>query len=1155
MTKVPSDLAERKLALAPNRSFLVQAPAGSGKTELVTDRILSLLAIVEQPEQVLAITFTRKAAGEMRNRVLEKLTAGLQPKPAEDYKVASWELAQKVLERNQEKEWHLLEYPSRLRIMTFDSLSSGLVRTMPWSSQTGGSLEISEAHRRQYHEAAFLTIREIDKSPALQMVLNHLNVDLTHLENALVQMLETRDQWQEALSDPAKTIFSMVQSFEFFVGTQLQQLVNNLPLAFASEYIPYLVQWAQDWPDFACLKDLDVNPLTADVDDLERWQAVAESLLTGTNTIRKSLNKNNGVPAGAPFKNGLIDFLKNTDFSPEFLQAIVTVKSLPRDLLTAEQIELYQNLSDVLNRALENLHQVYINDGAVDFTEVALSALNGLGSADNPADLLLALDARIQHLLVDEFQDTSQTQIDMLALLTSGWLADDGRTVFLVGDPMQSIYRFRKAEVGLFIKVAEEKRLNHVPLEVLNLRENFRSVEGIVEWNNRIYQESFPASYDAEFGAVPYEHSVSFNGPSSLEAVTHYPFYYANKEIKGIDPKSIALEAAEEKVVEVVKEALERHQDKEKPVAILVKSRGALGRLNERLLQANIPVRAVDMFPLSEQPYVIDLLQIIRALTHRYDRVAWLSLYRSPLCGLSLTSLHTIFGDKKEFNVIQQIHDAMSDEALAMRIGADQLMRFKHLSEIMLNANAEQQGLSFTMRVSMIWQQLGGPLLYAKDSEKADIEAVFNQLDKLAPYGTPDLDVLEQHVSELYAESVTAGAAVEIMTIHKAKGLQFEEVILYGLHGSSVNRDDMLLRLEPYDYELNGQRVPGILLSTAQSKQHGASEDAMTKLLKAREAQRALLEEARLFYVATTRPCQRLHLFYLMALSEKEGVLDVTKPSKNQFFTRIEQALELNIQVIKQSLPNYVDPNEEDVKAAQSQMIQSTGQPYQLGIGSEQIDVTLSLGDFVRFKQKTIEHLQGAYDSHRELGQKLLNDAGNQPGAWQFSSEDEAILGTVAHSWLQMMGVEQLSGWDEKRLLQGEALMRHQLMSAGYSEDKLGVAMSELQQLLLNSLNHPQLRILLMNPQAQHEWPLHDVNGKLLIMDLVLPHDDYWHVIDFKSSRRWQDESAEDYLARMRKEYSPQLQSYCAYLQAIDGKAAKASLFLMEEGLFVEVIS
>src|SRR5699024_4398776 len=172
---------------------------------------------------------------------------------------------------------------------------------------------------------------------------------------------------------------------------------------------------------------------------------------------------------------------------------------------------------------------------------------------------------------------------------------------------------------------------------------------------------------------------------------------------------------------------------------------------------------------------------------------------------------------------------------------------------------------------------------------------------------------------------------------------------------------------------------------------------------------------------------------------------------------------------------------------------------YQLDIGAEHIDATLSLGDFVRFKQKTIEELQNGYRSYRQLGENLMKEAGNEEGTWQFASEDEALLGTVAHTWLQMMGADQLAGWDKQRLLQGEPLMRHQLMSAGYSEDRLEEAMRELLLLLANSLSNPQLREYLIEPLAQHEWPLHDVDGKLLIMDLVIPHEDYWHVIDFKS--------------------------------------------------------
>src|SRR5699024_873606 len=128
----------------------------------------------------------------------------------------------------------------------------------------------------------------------------------------------------------------------------------------------------------------------------------------------------------------------------------------------------------------------------------------------------------------------------------------------------------------------------------------------------------------------------------------------------------------------------------------------------------------------------------------------------------------------------------------------------------------------------------------------------------------------------------------------------------------------------------------------------------------------------------------------------------------------IEQALVLDIEVIKQSLPNYVDSHNQEAESTQGPF----EQPYQLDIGAEHIDATLSLGDIVRFKQKTIEELQNGYRSYRQLGENLMKEAGNEEGTWQFASEDEALLGTVAHTWLQMMGADQLAGWDKQRLLQ-----------------------------------------------------------------------------------------------------------------------------------------
>ena len=130
----PVDWQQRESWRDPGRSFIVQAPAGSGKTELLTQRMLGLLARVEQPEEVLAITFTRKAAAEMGHRLLTELqqaAAGSGTEGMQEHKRVSRELALTVLENDGVRGWNLLEQPSRLRIRTIDSLCSDLARQLP----------------------------------------------------------------------------------------------------------------------------------------------------------------------------------------------------------------------------------------------------------------------------------------------------------------------------------------------------------------------------------------------------------------------------------------------------------------------------------------------------------------------------------------------------------------------------------------------------------------------------------------------------------------------------------------------------------------------------------------------------------------------------------------------------------------------------------------------------------------------------------------------------------------------------------------------------------------------------------------------------------------------------------------------------------------
>src|SRR3954466_14245778 len=157
-----SDQAARDAALDIRRSFIVQAPAGSGKTELLVQRFVSLISVVENPEEILAITFTRKAAAEMRARVLAIL-----PNAA--------------------------ELSSRLRIQTIDSLCTALTRQMPVLARFGAQPAIVEDASDLYAEAAARTLRDL--SPPAERLLRHLDNDVAAATSLLADMLRSRDRW------------------------------------------------------------------------------------------------------------------------------------------------------------------------------------------------------------------------------------------------------------------------------------------------------------------------------------------------------------------------------------------------------------------------------------------------------------------------------------------------------------------------------------------------------------------------------------------------------------------------------------------------------------------------------------------------------------------------------------------------------------------------------------------------------------------------------------------------------------------------------------------------------------------------------------------------------------------------------------------------
>jgi ATP-dependent exoDNAse (exonuclease V) beta subunit len=1143
--RLPQDHAARAAALDPTRSFLVQAPAGSGKTELLTDRILALLATVNRPEEIVAITFTRKAASEMHARVLSKLRRGLEGPPEAAHERRSWELARAALERNAERGWHLLDHPARLAIRTIDSFCAGLVRSMPWLSELGGMPEITDDARAHYEVAARATLELADDYEAVRILLKHLDVDVQAAKEAIADMLGQRDQWLPLLRHGSDRE-AMEATLAEAIGEDLDALCQAMPLGWAEALCGPARLAAAHLQDSAgenkLLALLDwTEELLPDADMLEQWRAVAHLLLTGTGTLRKTVNKNQGFPAKCAHKEPFVAWLEAADAEAPWVRRLHAARDIPAPHFTDAQWEVLGAQLMTLALAVAQLRLRFADTGEVDFIEIAQRAAAALGSADDPGELLLKLDASIRHLLIDEFQDTSQTQLDLLRTLTSGWQAGDGRSLFLVGDPMQSIYRFRKAEVGLFLEVADIG-VGELQPDFLNLTDNFRSQAGIVDWVNRSFAELLPRRSDAAAGAISYSASTAFHEALPEPAVRFHPAWSR----EGAAP---AEAQAEDIAVGLVRQALIDHQGAKHPVAVLVRARSHLGNLTRRLAQEGIRCRAVDLVPLALRPVVADLVQLVRALSHPGDRLAWLSVLRAPYCGLTLTSLQRLFGDdhitpvpvllERALRIAPKPLPAASgagpqgdlfgsapDEAPETPsaqdvLGADEFARLRQVAGILLDKRNASGAMPFAAWVESLWRRLGGPALYAGVSVANDAESLFQLVERLAPHGAIDPAALDAGIARLFAAPDAAdedGGAVEIMTMHKSKGLQFETVILYGLHRAPRGDQAPLVRFE----QSGGRVLFGPVKPRAETEA-----DPVSRYLGAREARRASYEVDRLLYVAATRARKRLHLVGHLSVDEASG--QVKAPPSASLLGRLWPCLEVPV------------PPPLDGEAAP-----------EAGDGPEWLGEPLRRVDGAGLAQLSRLADEIASPGFATASRGVWGEGGEHP-AWQLEAGYDAAIGTLAHAWLARIGQDGVGAWPAALLAERLPAMRRQLTRAGIPASQADAASEAVLETLQATLADERGLWLLSQSGARREWPLIDAAGKVSVIDLALSTEDGWLIVDYKTGRPHPGESPEAFAQRMRQRHGEQLLRYCTQVTALDGRKARAALYFPRARAWIDL--
>jgi len=799
-TFAPPDQAERDKALDPHQSALVRAPAGSGKTTLLTERFLRLLAEVDDPSEVVAITFTEAAAAEMRNRVLDRLREN-EPDPA----------ARHALEHSAQLGWNLLEIPTQLRISTIDAFCRELALQQPLVSGLGGGLDIAERPAELYRRAAQCTLdqigaRDAGLSEAIERLLLWRDNGWKEIEDLLAGMLENRDRWMH----------------EF--------LLNRDP----------------DWDSLRA--------------SLER------TLLRGSD----------GDSSAARYSD------------PEW--------------------EIVRACFVLLRRAAAELRVIFSETGRVDFTEVAQIALTVLKGADDAA---LAVADGIRHLLVDEFQDTSRRQHQLLANLVRAWPDREGRTCFVVGDPMQSIYFFRDADAELFPRV--ERRGLEIPddqplrFEPVQLSANFRSAAELVEQTNNAFAEVFAKDDGSgvRFApAQPARDSLAKAGPHLVAAREprmrlHVEIVPGN--VRGLQKKEIAAEreaahqAQIRQIVELVQEHLlrierARAEGEKYRVAILGRARKALAPIAAALREAGIAFLAVELEELRDRPEIMDALALARALLNAEDRVAWLGVLRAPWCGLSLADLHVLVSADDKLLQTRPVPELLRERIhLLSEGGREAAERVRSAFEFAERLRFAQPTISTATWLEQVWLRLGGAQC-VDAAARANLDLLWGSIDRL-PDGETDLlgPALDAALKDLKAEpdpAADSDCGVQLMTIHKSKGLEFEIVIVPELQArEETTHGDLLSWLERgLSGEDDSDQVTEFLIAPLKAK--GNQSGKARKFVEHARREREKQEMRRLLYVAATRAKEELHLFARAEYkTEKGGSLVLANPPNSLLAT------------------------------------------------------------------------------------------------------------------------------------------------------------------------------------------------------------------------------------------------------------------------------
>lgn len=1106
MNDLIPDALHRQLALNPQQSFIVQAPAGSGKTELLTQRFLVLLSQVHAPEEILAITFTKKSAAEMRARIIHALKQACLTPVTElsAHLQKTWNLAQQVIQRDKQLNWNLLQNPNRLRIQTIDSFNVSLTKQLPILSQFGATPEISDDSFELYQETIqeFLSHLEenLDWSDAIAHLLVHMDNDLNQVQALLINMLAKRDQWLPAITTNLKhpTLRAQLENHLIEISQELlKEIADIFPNELTNQLLPIARFAAQQLKLIKStslithLENLTQLP-SCKLTDKKSWLALAELFMTQDSTWRKRVDKNLGFPAASQannsseknlfisMKEGISTIIEKLNSNEPLRRALQELRLAPAQGYSDTQWQTLNALHQVLLVAVAQLKLVFQQHGKIDYIENSQAALLALGTDEHPTDIALALDYQIRHILVDEFQDTSHNQYRLLEKLTMGWEPHDGRTLFLVGDPMQSIYRFREAEVGLFIR-SRKQGINQIKLNALTLSVNFRSTATIVNWINQCFSEVFPKFDDIATGAVSYSPSIANQNQVNQHAYVNVQAVFNSNQA--------------EQIVKLIQRL--KVENPKQTIAILVRSRTHLQDIIPALKAQSLSFKAIDIDPLTARPVIQDLIALTRALSHPADRIAWLAILRAPWCGFSLSDLLALASEHPSQSIIERLLDKNVISEFSP-LGKQQIAR---VLPILQQKLAERGRYKLSTWVESCWILLGGPACLTDATDLEDAQAFFKLLEKLDHSGDlSQIEYINRYVSKLYAApNHQVDDSLQIMTVHNAKGLEFDAVILPHLERKSAQDEKQLLL---WMERSTAHESSSLLIAPIHAI--GDDNDSIYEYIKRQHAIKADYESSRLLYVAATRAKSQLHLFFDL---EDHDIKDY-KPVSGSLLSKLWPIVQTNI----------------DNHPVAS------------------IDLTAALPSRAT---KYIKRLTATWTHPLQTISDSIAYHNENPGFYLADTRPK-LIGIIIHQILQKIALSGMHWWQKKSVQQCHDYLKTKLIHQYFPESEITSACELVYQAIQRSLADTRGQwILSKHVQAQSEYSLTatmENKIKTFIIDRTFVENGIRWIIDYKTTF-YSGEQIEHFLDEEQQRYQKQMAQYAEVMQRLENSPIRLGLY------------